>query len=162
MQGHPLTALPSLAQRAANKALGYSSCAAGAFGATKRNIIIMAHVLQLLALVKGLCAALQAAWPGVDGCCSRRRGRLVRPLALTHHDGSFAAAAQQPRPVVCRVQSAQGLWRVAGNGSLIEDFVARSGTRFVVQSRNGSKGDCETFYFSGANANYMVRGLQGQ
>ena len=47
--------------------------------------------------------------------------------------------------------------RVAGNGSLIEDFVARSGTRFVVQSRNGSKGDCETFYFSGANANYMVR-----
>ena len=51
----------------------------------------------------------------------------------------------------------KGLWRVAGNGSLIEDFVARSGTRFVVQSRNGSKGDCETFYFSGANANYMVR-----
>ena len=59
------------------------------------------------------------------------------------------------------VQSAEGLWRCAGNGSLIEDFVARSGTRFVVQSRNGSKGDCETFYFSGANANYMVRRPQG-
>ncbi len=37
----------------------------------------------------------------------------------------------------------------------------RTGTRFVVQSRNGTKGDCETFYFSGANANYMVRGALG-
>jgi hypothetical protein len=39
--------------------------------------------------------------------------------------------------------------------------VQRTGTRFVVQSRNGTKGDCETFYFSGANANYMVRGAPG-
>jgi len=39
--------------------------------------------------------------------------------------------------------------------------VQRTGTRFVVQSRNGTKGDCETFYFSGANANYMVRGALG-
>lgn len=85
----------------------------------------------------------------------------MRPLALTHHDGSFAAAAQQPRLAVRCVRSADESWRDAGNGSLIEDFVARSGTRFVVQSRNGSKGDCETFYFSGANANYMVRRPQG-
>ena len=72
------------------------------------------------------------------------------------------AAALHLRPFACCMQFAEALWRVAGNGSLIEDFVARSGTRFVVQSRNGSKGDCETFYFSGANANYMVRGPQGQ
>ena len=81
----------------------------------------------------------------------------MRPLALTHHDGSFVAAGQQPRLAVRCTRSAEGVWLVAGNGSLIEDFVARSGTRFVVQSRNGSKGNCETFYFSGANANSMVR-----
>ncbi len=43
------------------------------------------------------------------------------------------------------------------NADLIQDFVARSGTRFVVQARNGSHGSCETFYFAGANAYYLVR-----
>ena len=85
----------------------------------------------------------------------------MRPLALTHHDGSVAAAAAAA-PVCTACRPLRVLWRAAGNGSLIEDFVQRSGTRFVVQSRNGSKGDCETFYFSGANANYMVRGPQGR
>ena len=51
-----------------------------------------------------------------------------------------------------------GLVPHAGSGdSLIQDFVARSGTRFVVQARNGSKDACETFYFAGANAYYLVR-----
>lgn len=45
---------------------------------------------------------------------------------------------------------------VDGNPGLIQDFVARSGTRFVVQARNGSQGSCETFYFAGANAYYLV------
>ena len=46
---------------------------------------------------------------------------------------------------------------VDSNADLLQDFVARSGTRFVVQARNGSHGSCETFYFAGANAYYLVR-----
>lgn len=42
------------------------------------------------------------------------------------------------------------------NADLIQDFVARSGTRFVVQARNGTHGLCETFYFAGANTYYLV------
>ena len=42
------------------------------------------------------------------------------------------------------------------HADLIQNFVARSGTRFVVQSRNGSHDSCETFYFAGANAYYLV------
>lgn len=34
--------------------------------------------------------------------------------------------------------------------------MARSGTRFVVPARNGAKDSCETFYFAGANAYYLV------
>ena len=33
----------------------------------------------------------------------------------------------------------------------------RSGTHFMIQARNGSKDACETFYFAGANAYYLVR-----
>ena len=32
----------------------------------------------------------------------------------------------------------------------------RSGTHFMIQARNGSKDACETFYFAGANAYYLV------
>ena len=42
------------------------------------------------------------------------------------------------------------------NSGLIQDFVTRSGTRFVVQAKNGSKDSCETFYFAGANTYYLV------
>ena len=35
--------------------------------------------------------------------------------------------------------------------------MARSGTRLVVQARNGSTDSCETFYFAGANTYYLVR-----
>ena len=35
--------------------------------------------------------------------------------------------------------------------------MARSGTRLVVQARNGSADSCETFYFAGANTYYLVR-----
>ena len=45
---------------------------------------------------------------------------------------------------------------VDGHADLIQNFVARSGTRFVVQARNGSHDSCETFYFAGANAYYLV------
>lgn len=34
--------------------------------------------------------------------------------------------------------------------------MTRSGTRFVVQAKNGSKDSCETFYFAGANTYYLV------
>lgn len=44
-----------------------------------------------------------------------------------------------------------------GGAGLIQDFVARSGTRFVVQSRDGEQDSCETFYFAGANTYYLVR-----
>jgi hypothetical protein len=44
----------------------------------------------------------------------------------------------------------------SSNAGLIQDFVARSGTHFVVQARNGSKDSCETFYFAGANTYYLV------
>ena len=43
-----------------------------------------------------------------------------------------------------------------GGAGLIQDFVARSGTRFVVQSRDGQQDSCETFYFAGANTYYLV------
>ncbi|KAK9917541.1 hypothetical protein WJX75_005540 [Coccomyxa subellipsoidea] len=43
-----------------------------------------------------------------------------------------------------------------GGAGLIQDFVARSGTRFVVQSRDGAQDSCETFYFAGANAYYLM------
>ncbi len=42
------------------------------------------------------------------------------------------------------------------NSGLIQDFVTRSGTRFVVSAKNGSKDSCETFYFAGANTYYLV------
>ena len=47
------------------------------------------------------------------------------------------------------------MFAASGQG-LIQDFVARSGTRFVVQARNGSTDSCETFYFAGANTYYLV------
>ncbi|CAL8463261.1 g2795 [Coccomyxa elongata] len=43
-----------------------------------------------------------------------------------------------------------------GGAGLIQDFVARSGTRFVVQSRDGQQDSCETFYFAGANTYYLM------
>lgn len=45
----------------------------------------------------------------------------------------------------------------SSGAGLVQDFVARSGTRLVVQSRDGSKDSCETFYFAGANTYYLVR-----
>ncbi len=47
------------------------------------------------------------------------------------------------------------------NDGLIQDFVTRSGTRFVVQAKNGSQDSCETFYFAGANTYYLVRASHG-
>ena len=44
----------------------------------------------------------------------------------------------------------------SSNDGLIQDFVTRSGTRFVVQAANKSKDSCETFYFAGANTYYLV------
>ena len=88
----------------------------------------------------------------MDGCCSRR----VRHFALTHHVNHVLHCTVDFARFVLLACKHTDLRCAAGNGTLIEDFVQRSGTRFVVQSRNGSKGDCETFYFSGANSNYLV------
>ena len=44
----------------------------------------------------------------------------------------------------------------SSNDGLIQDFVTRSGTRFVLQAANKSKDSCETFYFAGANTYYLV------
>lgn len=42
---------------------------------------------------------------------------------------------------------------------MITGFVQRSGTRFVVQAADGDPNSCQTFYFAGANAYYIVRHL---
>lgn len=42
-------------------------------------------------------------------------------------------------------------------GQLLDQFVQRAGTRFVIAARDGDPDSCENFYFAGANANYLVR-----
>ena len=57
----------------------------------------------------------------------------------------------------CLAQYVLTEYACPGNDAgLINDYVRRSGTRFVVQAANGPKDACETFYFAGANAYYMV------
>ena len=48
------------------------------------------------------------------------------------------------------------LARAGNNSGLITEFVQRSGTRFVVQSADGAADSCQTFYFAGANSQFLV------
>eukprot|EP00884_Botryococcus_braunii_P022962 jgi/Botrbrau1/934/Bobra.0167s0045.1 len=67
----------------------------------------------------------------------RNRTAAVVPAAGAPHSGPAASPSQ-------------------ANGRLLDQFVQRAGTRFVIAARDGDPDSCETFYFSGANANYLM------